>query len=437
MTANTNTIAQLLKSSEIDFDTLHKSYDPLLKLVEELIGVIPNCDKLLEIWSPGFRTYNLIVPNFLNLPFSLFGFRPPKKLLGLAMYASSRAAECYYCSVHTCAFALRRGVLPSSLVNSQVSEEIAVIEVAQALAEIPCSLSPQQCETLLKYLSPEDIEWIILSVGMMGFLNKFMDAVGVKLEANAICEIEIFLGTIGWNGEQNIQADLEVSSVSTPPIDNIQTYLRVLKFVPSAISLEKAWTKGVPSRYPEAGAFLEQHTGHAFPLLGKLTHKRAIRALTTILRDNLNPEKSELGIANKCLAGLIYASIVGNFPLIKQAYSLIAHFVPAIDRKSLATVVEFAHQPDLDNTAELEFAYSKIERAYTQLSLLPMFSEQTLAVLFLAKAASSSPAKINSHIITRIDGCLSPASIVELMVWLSIQQLMHRLHCFYDVMDSI
>ncbi len=103
----------------------------------------------------------------------------------------------------------------------------------------------------------------------------------------------------------------------------------------------------------------------------------------------------------------------------------------------MATVTEFAHQPDLEDTADIEFAYSKIERAYTELSLLPMFSEQTLAILFLAKAASSSPAKIDPHIIARIDSCLSPASIIELMVWLSIQQLMHRLHCFYDVMDSI
>ena len=428
MTANTNTIARLLKTSEIDFDILHESYDPMLGLVEELIGIVPNCDKLLEIWSPGFRTYNLIVPNFLNLPFSLWGFGAPKQLLGLAMYASSREAECYYCSAHTCAFALRRGVSPVSLIDSQDPEEIAVVEVAKALAQVPCSLSVQQCETLLEYLSPEDIEWIILSVGMMGFLNKFMDAVGVELEAKTRSEVQIFLDAEDWKSSIN---------ALVPSTDNLQTYLRVLKLAPSAISLEKAWTKGVPRSYPEAGVFLEQHTGYAFPLLSKLTHKRAIRALSTILRDNLDLNKSELGIANKCLAGLVYASIVGNFSLIKQAYSLLAHFFPAIDRESLATVVEFAHQPDLENTADIEKAYATIEGSYTKLSLLPMFSKQTLAVLFLAKAASSSPAKINPHIIARIDRCLSPASIVELIVWLSIQQLMHRLHCFYDVMDSI
>lgn len=430
MTAKTNnTIAQQLKSSEIDFDTLHANYHPLLGIVRELIGVVPDCDKLLEIWPTGFRTYNLIVPNFLNLPFSLWG-GAVKKLMGLAMYASSRAAECYYCSSHTCTFALRRGVHPTSLVNSQIPEEIAVIELAQALSEIPCSLSPQHCQTLLKYLSPEDIEWIVLSVGMMGFLNKFMDAVGVDLEAKTLSEVGIFMGSkdTDWNHHKNLQQDLDLSDVPTPSVDNFQTYLRILKLVPSALILEKTWTKGVPDRYSEAGAFLEQRTGYSFPLLGKLKHKRVIRALTTVLRDNLDLETTELGITNKCLAGLVYASIVGNSTLVESASSLLAHFAPEIEPKKLATVIEFAHQPNLDNTVDLE-------RAYTKLSVLPMFSEQTLAAIFLAKAASPSPAQINSHILERIDGCLSPASIIELMVWLSVQQLLHRLICFDRVMD--
>ena len=427
MTAKTNTIAQLLKSSEINFETLNQDYHPLLGLVKELIGVVPNCDKLLEIWSTGFRTYNLIVPNFLNLPFSLWGFGAPKKLMGLAMYASSRTAECYYCTAHSCAFALRRGVSPASLIDTKDPQEIAAIEVAKALSKIPCSLSVQHCQALLKYISPDDLEWIVLSIGMMGFLNKFMDATRVELETETLSQVQMFLDAQDWRSSNNIQ---------TPSTDNLQTYLRVFKLAPSAMSLEKTWTKGVPDRNPEAGAFLEQHTGYAFPLLGKLTHKRAIRALTTILRDNLDPKESELGIANKCLAGLVYASIVGNFALIQEAYSLLAHFAPEIEPDELAIVVEFAHQADLEDTVDVEQASAKIERADTKLSLLPMFSEPTSAVLFLAKAASSSPAQINPHTITRIDGCLSPASIIELMVWLSIQQLLHRLHCFYELMDS-
>ena len=62
------TLAESLKPASVDWDTLHSNYNPLLNLVRELIGIIPNCDPTLEIWPPGFRTYNLLVPNMFNLP---------------------------------------------------------------------------------------------------------------------------------------------------------------------------------------------------------------------------------------------------------------------------------------------------------------------------------------------------------------------------------
>ena len=64
------TLAQQLEPFAVDFDYLHSNYRPMLALVQELIGVIPNCDPLMEIWPTSFRTYNLLVPNALNLPFS-------------------------------------------------------------------------------------------------------------------------------------------------------------------------------------------------------------------------------------------------------------------------------------------------------------------------------------------------------------------------------
>ncbi len=86
-----------------------------------LIGVVPNCGTYLEIWPPAFHTYNILVPNFLNLPFSVFGFGgAPKDSVGLGMYVSSRAAECPYCSAHTCSFALRRGASPEKVAQALV-----------------------------------------------------------------------------------------------------------------------------------------------------------------------------------------------------------------------------------------------------------------------------------------------------------------------------
>src|SRR5687767_7753741 len=104
-----STLAQILAPAAVDFSTLQQRYGPLLELVRKLIGVVPNCDRYLEIWPTAFRSYNVMVPNFLNLPFFQWGVGAPKTPVSLAMYTSSRTASCMYCSAHTCSFALRRG----------------------------------------------------------------------------------------------------------------------------------------------------------------------------------------------------------------------------------------------------------------------------------------------------------------------------------------
>src|SRR5205085_12277091 len=102
-------LVDLLEQDAVPFETLHIRYGAVLQLVRRLLGVVPNCDPYLEIWPPAFRTYNVMVPNLLNLPLMVWGLGAPRSTIGLAMYVSSRTAGCAYCSAHTCTFALRRG----------------------------------------------------------------------------------------------------------------------------------------------------------------------------------------------------------------------------------------------------------------------------------------------------------------------------------------
>src|SRR5215213_6546612 len=102
-------LVDLLERDAVPLETLHGRYGSLLELVRKLLGVVPNCDAYLEIWPPAFRTYNVMVPNLLNFPLLGWGLGAPRSTVGLAMYVSSRAAGCAYCSAHSCSFALRRG----------------------------------------------------------------------------------------------------------------------------------------------------------------------------------------------------------------------------------------------------------------------------------------------------------------------------------------
>jgi lambda repressor-like predicted transcriptional regulator len=152
-----NTLAQKIQSASVDFSVLDREYRPLLRLVEQMIGVVPNCDPYLEIWPTGFRTYNLLVPNLLNFPQSIVGKGVPKDLLGLAMYVASRAAECMYCSAHTCSFALRRGTSPDALVGRYTEVEAAVARVAEGMSRVPADLKKDDITELRRHLDEADV----------------------------------------------------------------------------------------------------------------------------------------------------------------------------------------------------------------------------------------------------------------------------------------
>jgi hypothetical protein len=302
--------------------------------------------------------------------------------------------------------------------------------VAEGMSRIPCDLTTAQCTALTQYFSPSEIEWIVLSVGMMGFLNKFMDAVGVELEAKSMRDVAALLTPIGWVPGKHARSDVDLSQVSTlPQVDNLGTYVRVIRQLPAAIQLENSWTKDVPDRWLGAGNFLEQRTGYRFPLLGKLQHRRAIRTLTTVLRDNLDPTQSEIGLGAKCLVGLVYATVVENETLAAEARLLAARLAPELDGSIFCAVVSFAAKPLGKNVTD-------IDRAISELSALPILSDRDVAAILLARAASTSPAEIDAAILSQVSSRLTNSSIVELIVWLSIQQLLHRVGCFYAVTSS-
>lgn len=151
------TLAESLKPASVDWNTLHNKYNPLLNLVRELIGIIPNCDPTLEIWPPGFRTYNLLVPNMFNLPNTLFGSKSFKAAMGLAMYASSKAA-CSYCTAHACSFALRRGTRTEAITGSRTAKEQAIVTLAERLAHIPSGLTLADVEAVKQHFKPAETE---------------------------------------------------------------------------------------------------------------------------------------------------------------------------------------------------------------------------------------------------------------------------------------
>ena len=422
-----DTLARSLQPSAVNLSQLGREYRPLLQLVRLVIGIVPNCDSLLAIWPPGFRSYNLLVPNLLNLPFSIWGWGPPVVPLGLALYTASWTARCSYCTAHTCSFTLRRGGPPEMLRGSRSPAESAAVAAGEALARIPCAFTREHRDDLLRHFSARNAERLALGIALMGFLNKFMDATGVDLEPAAVNEVSALLLPTGWtSGKHRVAAEASADPAFQPRRggrDTLATKLAFLRYVPAALRLEGSWTRGVPSRWPAVGTYLEAQTGHSFPLLAKLSSRRAVKAVATVLRDNLIAADSRLGLCVKLLAGLVYATVVGSETLAGEARKLALLTHPPVAKETLQTVAHFAAEPAAESGSEIEAARSS-------LASLPGLDGEAALALVLAKAISPSPAEVPAALLAEVAKTLSPEAQIELVVWVSIQQMLHRLGCF-------
>ncbi len=409
-------LATLLKDAAIPMATLQERYGPLLSLVEKLIGVVPNCDGYLEIWPPAFRTYNLLVPNFLNLPFPMLGVGgAPADLVGLGLYVASRVAECPYCSAHTCSFALRRGASPEKMAQALVAHgapfdarELATVAVARALARIPCELLPAERAELEQRCGLDDAEWIVAGICMMGFLNKFMDAVGVELEASTAAEVATVLGASWSAGKAG--RDLDPGAVAAPPPrrDSLAVKLSLVPKLPYALRTDKRWQRGMPKAWPAVGETLRALTGHDFPVLSRLRHQRLVQCIGTMLRENLDPATSVLGLEVKLLAGAVFATVIGDAALGRDVRAL-------------------GHRQGV-----VAAAFDAAERFATDGASAPGADAKGRAALLLARAASPSPAAIDAAIVAACrETGLPPAALVELVCWLSVLQMLHRLSGYF------
>lgn len=426
----TTTLADGLQSASVDFEALHKKYKPVLLLVKELIGVIPNCDPILEIWPPGFRSYNLLVPNLFNLPGLLFGNRSFKGSIGLAMYTASKTAACAYCTAHACSFALRRGASADAIKGNCTSKEQAVVTLAKGLSRIPADLTVDDIENAKKFFTDSQIEWLVLSIGMMGFLNKFMNAMGIELEQDAINDTAAVLSETDWAPGKHVKGEYQITKKTTPKQDNLLTYVQIINKAPGAVSLEKKWTRGVPNKYFLAAEYLLEHTGYSFPILKPIKQGRVIRAITKVLCDNFDKELSVTGLKIKILAGYIFTKVISNSTLTYEVKNLAAQNALKLDAVTCDLLDDIACMEMPTDVATCKDAMASFQQSLN-------LTEKEAAAILLTITAAPSPSQINDGVIKVLFKHLAPANIVEIIVWLSILQLLNRLNCYYGLLKTL
>ncbi len=247
-----------------------------------------------------------------------------------------------------------------------------------------------------------------------------MDAVGVELESETVDEVaSIMRRHSRWTpGKAGVHLDPNSPPAATPAADSLWTKLSAIPYFPGALWFDLRRTAGVPSSGTAACAFLQKTTGHAFPVLANLTHGRVIRAIATMLRDNLDPQSSTIGLPAKVLAGVIFCTVAANKALLSDMRSLATHH--GIDAAALEVMIRIAN---VDPSAVSD--------------ALSGYDAKLATLLLLARAVSPSPAEVDASVVAECRRAnLSPAAIVELCAWISVLQMLHRLSAFYAPMPE-
>ncbi|MDP9428942.1 MAG: hypothetical protein M3Q47_08740 [Actinomycetota bacterium] len=187
------------------------------------------------------------------------------------------------------------------------------------------------------------------------------------------------IGPSGWTPGKHMMTT--VLNGDPPGADSLLDRVSVVRYAPRAIKLDRHWTRGVPDRWPAVGEYLRQTTGHSFPVLAHLRHRRAIRAIATMIKENCG--ESVIGRDDKLAAGLTYGRTVGDAALVEDLCALGATGLPD----------------------------SPVQR--------------------LAGAICPSPAEVDHHVVQSPRG-IPPAGIVELVTFISVLPMLHRLSSFYS-----
>lgn len=122
-------------------------------------------------------------------------------------YLSSMTAGCRYCEAHAIRAAVRYGSEEDKLQHiweyktyeAFSDAERAVFDFAIAASTIPNAVTDEIAENLRKHWEDGEIVEILGVTALFGYLNRWNDSMGTKLEEPAAEDGNNLLGKSGWN----------------------------------------------------------------------------------------------------------------------------------------------------------------------------------------------------------------------------------------------
>ena len=174
--------------------------EDLFEGVEAFMGYVPNAH-LTMAEKPE------LLLAFSNLAMTIFQSEgidmQTKQLIALA---SSLSSGCKYCQAHTSHGAERAGMKEekvADILNYEESEhyskeERVILDLSFASGKTPNASNKEHFEELKKYFSDGQIIDIVSVISLFGFLNRWNDTFGTRLEDIPRDFVEEKLEPLGW-----------------------------------------------------------------------------------------------------------------------------------------------------------------------------------------------------------------------------------------------
>lgn len=401
-------LARALDPHAVPCEEVARRYPGPSGLVRRILGVLPHAVGYFEIWPPALTTYNLAVPALLDVPKCDMGMGIGPELRAMVAHAASRGFGCRYCTAHTAIMGtLVRGPVDGLQLSGRIAAvrepgelraaERAAVRYAEAVARVPCRLDPDLMAQLRRHHRPDRLEGIVLVAACMGYLNRCMDALGTPLETAVHEAVRDPLGEQGWEAGKHDRP-------GAAPADGRAELARpsrlgLLREVPAAVAYEKAAFADVPAGLDAQRSLLTEQLGFVPYYVPGIARESARRVFVHWLVERLATPGSDEAVdpALKYTLAWIHARAAGN-------QALAAHFAFLAHRAG-ATVPALAAASSPSSSSD------------------PSPRGTALA---LARATSGAAAEIDPRVIDALASAHSPASIVELLVVLSIVAGLHR-----------
>ena len=179
----------------------------LAKFFDETLGFCPNSILTMQIRPE-------IAKSFIDLNRAVMSNsgRVTSDLKRLVGYLASFTAGCQYCQAHTALAAERYGATEEKINNIWeykthplfTEEERAALDFSIAAASIPNAVDDQISNNLKKYWDEGEIVEILGVISLFGFLNRWNDSMGTKMEDGAIETGNKYLAPNGWSVGKHI-----------------------------------------------------------------------------------------------------------------------------------------------------------------------------------------------------------------------------------------